>query len=155
MFTKIRKTLAVAAATFGLVAITLVALPTTTFAQATGGSGTAGSNDLNLSSKLKCGTNLDVNDPDTCSADTGNTEANFNSILRKVINLFSIIVGVLSLIMIIWSAVLLGKSGGDPPKVAAGRNTIMYALIALVVVALAQFIVQFVLDKVSSFTSGS
>lgn len=149
MFTKIRKTLALAAATFGLIAIPLAVLPATTYAQASTGT------DLKLSDKLKCGTNLSIDDPEGCDSKTGDTNASFNNILRQVINLFSIVVGVLALIMIIWAAVILGKSGGEPTKVAAGRNTIMYALIALVVVALAQFIVQFVLDKVSSFTTAA
>jgi uncharacterized membrane protein YuzA (DUF378 family) len=37
----------------------------------------------------------------------------------------------------------------NPGNVSSAKNTIIYAVIGLVVVALAQFIVQFVLEQVS------
>jgi hypothetical protein len=44
-------------------------------------------------------------------------------------------------------------SGGDSGNVTAAKNTIMYALIGLVVVALAQLIVRFVLGKANNVTA--
>jgi hypothetical protein len=40
-------------------------------------------------------------------------------------------------------------SSGDSGKVGTAKNTILYAIIGLVIVALAQFIVRFVLSRVT------
>jgi hypothetical protein len=97
-----------------------------------------------------CGaaTNLTVDSGGNCGATSGGTEK-INSIITTVINIFSIIVGVVSVIMIILGGFRYITSGGDSSNVQSAKNTIIYALIGLVVVALAQFIVQFVLNKVT------
>jgi hypothetical protein len=41
-------------------------------------------------------------------------------------------------------------SGGDTGNVTGAKNTILYAIVGLVIVALAQIIVRFVLDKTTS-----
>jgi hypothetical protein len=58
-----------------------------------------------------------------------------------------------AVIMIIVGGLKYITSGGDSNNVSSAKSTIIYAIIGLVVVALAQFIVQFVLNKVTS--SGS
>jgi hypothetical protein len=70
-----------------------------------------------------------------------------NDIIRLVINVFSLIVGVISVIMIIIGGLKYITSGGDSGNVTSAKNTILYAIIGLVVVALAQIIVRFVLQK--------
>jgi hypothetical protein len=40
-------------------------------------------------------------------------------------------------------------SAGDSGNVTSAKNTIVYAIVGLVIVALAQFVVRFVLTKVS------
>ena len=52
--------------------------------------------------------------------------------------------------LIIYGGFKYISSGGDSGKVTEAKNTIIYAVIGLVVVALAQFIVQFVLNKVTN-----
>jgi hypothetical protein len=100
---------------------------------------------------LCAGTNLDATntqcDPDA-EADTANQK--INDILKLVINLFSLVVGVVSVIMIIVGGLKYITSGGDSGNVTGAKNTILYAVIGLVVVALAQFIVRFVLSKVTT-----
>ncbi|MEO5627553.1 MAG: pilin [Candidatus Saccharimonadales bacterium] len=71
-----------------------------------------------------------------------------NSTLTLVINIFSLVVGVAAVIMIIVGGLRYIISGGDSGNVTSAKNTILYAIIGLVVVALAQFIVKFVLTKV-------
>lgn len=68
-------------------------------------------------------------------------------ILADIINVFSWIVGIVSVIMIIYGGFRYIISGGDSNGVTAAKNTILYAIIGLVIVALAQIIVQFVLTK--------
>ena len=73
-----------------------------------------------------------------------------NDIIRLVINVFSLIVGVVSVIMIIIGGLKYITSGGEGSNIQGAKNTILYAIIGLVVVALAQVIVQFVLEKTVS-----
>jgi uncharacterized membrane protein len=72
------------------------------------------------------------------------------SIIETVINVFSIVVGVVSVIMIIIGGLKYITSGGDSGNVSGAKNTILYAIIGLVVVALAQIIVRFVLDTATA-----
>lgn len=122
-------------ALFGMVAVP-VAAPVTVHAQ--------------LENKISCGAELNVDPNAECVPDdTGATER-VNNIVKLVINLFSLIVGVISVIMIIIGGLKYITSGGDSGNVTGAKNTILYAVIGLVVVALAQFIVRFVLAKVST-----
>lgn len=72
-----------------------------------------------------------------------------DSIITTVINIFSLVVGVISVIMIIIGGLKYITSGGDSGNVTGAKNTILYAIIGLVVVALAQIIVLFVLSRVA------
>jgi uncharacterized membrane protein len=75
-----------------------------------------------------------------------------SGLLRTVINVFSWIVGVIAVIMIIVGGLKYITSGGDSGNVSSAKNTILYALVGLVIVALAQFIVRFVLGQATSIT---
>ncbi len=77
-------------------------------------------------------------------------QTRLNEIIALVINIFSVIVGVAAVIMIIVGGLRYIISGGDSGNVTSAKNTILYAIIGLVVVALAQFIVRFVLGKVTA-----
>lgn len=106
-----------------------------------------------IDSGLCAGANLDVTDR-TCDP-TNNTvaENKVNNIIKLTINLFSLVVGVVSVIMIIIGGLKYITSSGDSNNITSAKNTILYAIIGLVVVALAQFIVQFVLSRAT--TAGS
>ena len=69
--------------------------------------------------------------------------ASVSNTVKSVINLLSLIVGVVAVIMIIIGGLQYVMSGGDSGKVGNSKNTILYAVIGLVVVALAQIIVRF------------
>jgi len=73
-----------------------------------------------------------------------------NSIVTVVVNVLSVIIGVVSVIMIMVGGFRFVTSAGDAAAVKSARGTITYAIVGLVVVALAQFIVQFVLHKVTT-----
>jgi hypothetical protein len=94
------------------------------------------------------GAKLDVSNA-ACSNTDNATEANtrVNGIIKTVIDLFSLVVGIIAVIMIIIGGLKYITSGGDSGNVTGAKNTILYAVIGLVVVALAQFIVKFVLGK--------
>jgi len=75
-------------------------------------------------------------------------ENRINNTVKNVVNIFSIVVGLTAVIMIIVGGFKYVTSAGDSSKVTSAKNTILYAVIGLVVVALAQVIVQFVLGNV-------
>lgn len=106
---------------------------------------------------LNCGAELDVSSVNgtaaacpTTSPDAGGT---FNRIITLIINIFSLVVGVIAVIMIILGGLKYITSGGDSGNIQSAKNTILYAVIGLVVVALAQFVVRFVLQKVTTTTT--
>jgi cytochrome bd-type quinol oxidase subunit 2 len=87
--------------------------------------------------------------PASCATTTAGSGDKVNSLISDVINLFSLVVGVVSVIMIIIGGFQYITSSGDSNKVGTAKNTILYAIIGLVIVALAQFIVRFVLSRVT------
>ncbi len=97
---------------------------------------------------LKKGSCLSTQDPDCVTDEEATTR--INNALKLVINIFSLVVGVISVIMIIIGGLKYITSGGDSGNVTSAKNTILYAVIGLVIVALAQFIVRFVLARVSN-----
>ncbi len=70
------------------------------------------------------------------------------SAIEGVITVLSIVIGVISVIMIIIQGLKFVTSNGDATKAASARNGIIYAIVGLVVVVLAQVIVNFVLGNV-------
>ncbi|MDB5163820.1 MAG: rane protein [Candidatus Saccharibacteria bacterium] len=101
----------------------------------------------NIEGNLCAGVNLNVNDTNCDpSADTAAMNK-INGILHSIINIFSLVVGVVSVIMIIIGGLKYITSSGDAGNVSSAQKTIIYALVGLVIVALAQVIVRFVLAK--------
>jgi hypothetical protein len=92
------------------------------------------------------GANLDVTDG-SCKSDPVEAQQTVNDIIATVINIFSVVVGVTAVIMIIVGGFQYITSGGDSGKVTTAKNTILFAIVGLVIVALAQVIVNFVLSK--------
>lgn len=103
-----------------------------------------------IKQNLCAGANLDVNsDCNTGGITDKQAQEKINDILHTVINFFSLIVGVVAVIMIIYGGLKYITSGGDSGNVSGAKNTLIYALIGLVIVALSQFMVRFVLSKVT------
>jgi hypothetical protein len=99
---------------------------------------------------LCAGTALDATDPAHCNPNDPQAIAKINDIIHLIINLLSLLVGVIAVIMIIIGGLKYIISSGDSSNVSSAKNTIIYALVGLVIVALAQFMVRFVLAKVTS-----
>ncbi len=81
-----------------------------------------------------------------CFGTDTNGESSLKTIATKVINVFSIIVGIVAVIMVIYGGFRYITSGGDSGRVGNAKNTLIYAIIGLIIVALAQFLVHFVLS---------
>lgn len=70
-----------------------------------------------------------------------------NSLVTNIVNIFSIIVGIVAVVMIVWSGFRYVTSAGDSSNITAAKTTIIYAIIGIIVVVLAQTIVRFVIGK--------
>lgn len=75
-------------------------------------------------------------------------DTDISALLAQVINILSWIVGVVAIFMIIIGGMKYILSGGDAAGVSSAKNTIIYSLVGLVVAALAQVLVQFVIGRV-------
>lgn len=87
-----------------------------------------------------------------CSS-TGVNNDSIKSLAAKITNIFSIIVGAASVIMIIYGGFRYIISGGESGRVGAAKNSLIYAIVGLVIVALAQLIIHFVLSQASTVGS--
>lgn len=74
------------------------------------------------------------------------------NLVKTIINVLSWVIGVVSVIMIIVGGFRYIISSGDSGQVTSAKNTIMYAIVGLVIVLFAQVIVRFVIGSVSKTT---
>jgi len=102
-----------------------------------------------------------------CSGSNGDLSGNANNancasnaptnsvshLITVAINILSAVVGIIAVIMIIVAGLRYVTSGGKEEGVKNAKNTILYAIIGLVVVALAQLIVHFVLNQTTTATT--
>jgi len=101
-----------------------------------------------LQGSLCNGTNLGLGQTQDDSCTQGDSAGNqVNTAVKLGLNLFSAIVGIIAVVMIIIGGVKYITSNGDSGNITSAKNTILYAVIGLVVVALAQIIVKFVLER--------
>lgn len=75
------------------------------------------------------------------------------AIVPRVINLMLFIVGVLAIFMMIYGGIRYVLSGGDNGKVKDAKNTILYAIVGLIVAILGYAIVNWVVSVVGSGTT--
>ncbi|HKR82324.1 MAG TPA: hypothetical protein VJR27_05010 [Candidatus Saccharimonadales bacterium] len=70
-------------------------------------------------------------------------------IMTEIIHILAIFVGVVAVISIIVAGFMMITAAGDSTKVSNARRALLYAIMGLVVAAIAQTIVVFVLDRVA------
>lgn len=71
-----------------------------------------------------------------------------DGVFTKITNTVLYAVGIISVVMLIFGGLRYVISGGDSKKVTDAKNTIMYALIGLIISILAYAIVNFVINAV-------
>lgn len=80
--------------------------------------------------------------------DTGDKLFGPNSIWTKIVNTLIYITGAISVIMIVIGGMRFVLSAGDASGTKSARETIIYAVIGLVVAVMAYAIVNFVLSRI-------
>jgi hypothetical protein len=76
-----------------------------------------------------------------------------NGVFGRITNVILLAIGLVSVIMLIYGGLRYILSGGDSKKVTDAKNTILYAIIGLIISLLAYAIVNFVLTSVVGATT--
>lgn len=75
------------------------------------------------------------------------TQNRLTKVIKVVIQILSLVGGIIAVIMLIVGGLKYVTSQGDSNAAASAKNTIIYAVVGLVIVVFAQIIVRFVLSK--------
>ena len=86
-----------------------------------------------------------------CAQGTGTSDNLFGdeSIFKSITNILLFLIGAISVIMLIIGGIRYVISGGDQNQITGAKNTILYALIGIVVAFLAYAAVNFVTGALS------
>jgi hypothetical protein len=104
-----------------------------------------------INNALCSGADLTFTDtPGSCTTSSSDATTKITNIIHSIVNLLSVIVAIAAVIMIIFGGFRYITSGGNDTSVTSAKNTILYAIIGLVVVALSQLIVRFTLSKLTN-----
>jgi glucose uptake protein GlcU len=76
-------------------------------------------------------------------------------VFKQITNVVLYIVGVIAVIMLIIGGVKYVISGGDAKKVTDAKNTVLYAIIGLIIAFLAFAIVNFVITSLPSSSANN
>lgn len=83
------------------------------------------------------------------ACDSAAATSSIDNTITGVINLLSVVIGVIAVIMLILGGFKYVTSAGNEQAVAGAKRTLLYAIIGLIVVALSQVIARFVLNNVT------
>lgn len=97
---------------------------------------------------VQCGVNLTFGEDENCEEDN-NADEKIGSTLGTILNAFSVIAGVATIIMVIYAGFRYIVSGGEEKGVMGAKKTMIYAIVGVVLVILAQTIVNFVLNRLT------
>jgi hypothetical protein len=78
---------------------------------------------------------------------TSNPLTGSKGLIQKVTRIIAIIAGLAAVIVILVGGIMYITSGGDAGKVSSAKNTIIYAVVGLVIIVMAQAIIGFVISK--------
>lgn len=98
--------------------------------------------------QIQCGACQAAGTEANCQPDTAGSS--LTQTIKKVINVISVIAGAAAVLMIIVGGFRYVTSAGNAEATKAARNTIVYAVVGLIIIALAQIIVHFVLNNVTN-----
>lgn len=90
--------------------------------------------------------------PEICKETAPSTENPLygpEGIITRVVNILSIVLGVIAVfVIIIFGGIRMITSSGDPAKISSARQAIVFAAVGLAIAAFAQFLVAFVLKRI-------
>lgn len=129
---EMKKTMRIALA--GLLLVPMLALGLSVVSVATG--------TLDAAAQIDLGPAKPDDVPETLDGDSG--------VFKTVVNVLLFIIGLISVVMLIYGGIRYTTSGGNANNVTAAKNTIMYAIIGLIVAIFAYAIVNWVVGELST-----
>ncbi|PIZ61590.1 hypothetical protein COY17_04165 [Candidatus Saccharibacteria bacterium CG_4_10_14_0_2_um_filter_52_9] len=106
-----------------------------------------------ISNDIAGGANSATGGNDINCKDANVNNGGIAKIGRSIVNILSLIVGIVAVIMIIFGGFRYITSGGDSGKVGNAKNTLIYAMVGLAIAALAQILIRFVLFQTTQITA--
>ncbi len=126
-------------AVFGLLFVSIFLVP----------AASANAASVEVNQNLCGGANLNFSKAKVADCNKGKPEQKLNDLIEDIINIFSIVVGISAVIALIYGGFRYVIAGGDSGDITTSRNTVIYALVGLVIVVFAQVVVKFILGKVT------
>ena len=99
------------------------------------------------------GIQFDDNTSGDC--DEAGSGEKLDNTVASVINIASLVVGAIAVIMVIIGGMKYVTSQGDSNGTTSAKNTVLYAVVGLIIVALAQIMVRFVVNRTSDTSTDS
>lgn len=96
-----------------------------------------------------CGSGGGVGGSSACTSDGSDPITGKNGILKKASLVLATIAGITAVIIIIVGGFRYITSGGDSAKAASARNAIIGAVVGLVIIAAAETLVVFVVNRIA------
>ena len=78
------------------------------------------------------------------------SNTSLNNVIANGVNILGVIIGITAVVMIMIAGFKYITAQGDAGSISSAKNTLIYAIIGLVIVALSQAIVHFVLHAAST-----
>lgn len=70
-----------------------------------------------------------------------------HGVIRRIVRIFSFVVGAATVIIIIFAGLKFITAGGDSTKIATARDSLLYALIGVIVFVFSELILRFVISR--------
>jgi len=93
---------------------------------------------------------------EACTGDNANTalckgrnEDQLPAMIKNIVNVLLYVLGAVSVIVIIMAGIFYTLSAGESAQVTKAKNTLLYAVVGLIVAILSYAIVNFVIDKIT------
>ena len=97
-------------------------------------------------------TEAGIDDPLICGTSKSNEEAELQGRVKGILNTIYLWIGIISVIVVVIGGIQLTTSSGNPEKVKGAKNTILYALIGLIVTLMAFAITNVVIGAIDGKT---
>lgn len=88
-----------------------------------------------------------INNSDSGSCNTSGSN-NLQAFIRNIINILLFIIGSIAVIMVIIGGLRYVISGGDSSQTKSAKDTVLYAIIGLIVAAMSYALVNFIVLRV-------
>ena len=76
-----------------------------------------------------------------------NEENPITKTIGNVVDLVSVVAGAVAVIIIIWAGFQFVIGNGDPAKIAKARQTIIYAVVGLIVIVASNLLISFIVNS--------